>query len=529
MDTKTPSTENQRYNAPFHGDLRAVSRQSALVVVPLLIKSVNPKSVVDLGCGSGEWLSVFRELGVSDLLGVDGAWAKDMQAASVSAAFHEHDLAQALHLSRRFDLALCLELAEHLDIARAKSLVEDLTRVAPVVAFSAAIPFQDGEEHLNEQWQSYWTGLFEAQGYEPFFALRHALWENEEVKLSYRQTLICFCARHDPALIERLGQFERDTRAPADVVHPDLHLQISGELARWRRSSEHLERHVRESATEIHGLKSEIHRLRAELRRLNNYAPLRVYRSFRRAIAGAKTPRTAEPRVAQERERGDAMTSLAKLVEDCPHFHAWPDGKAANWAVPADVLRFICDQVKPGMHTLETGAGQTTVAFALAGAQHITITPDGEQIQRIQDYLRKSGIEDRVAFFQGSSDTILPTGHYIPQQLDFVFIDGAHRFPFPIIDWYYTAGRVPVGGIVAVDDCRMPSVRILHDFLAGEDDWELVQLIHVTAFFRRVRDTVNEWDWADQRINKPHLDMIARKSAPNTKDDPIVRFLRKLI
>src|SRR5688572_29866528 len=237
MDTKTPSTES-RYNGPFHNSLKAVSRQSALAVVPLLIKSVNPKSVVDLGCGHGEWLSVFRELGVSDLLGVDGAWAKDMQAASLSAALHEHDLTQPLYLSRRFDLALCLELAEHLDIARAQSLVEDLTRLAPVIAFSASIPFQGREGHRNEQWQSYWTGLFEAQGYQPFFALRHALWENEEMELSYRQTLVCFCARNHPALIERLGQFERDAPAPADVVHPDLHLKISGDLVRWQRSSD---------------------------------------------------------------------------------------------------------------------------------------------------------------------------------------------------------------------------------------------------------------------------------------------------
>ncbi len=522
MDTKTPSAESQRYNGPFHNSLRAISRQSALAVVPLLIKSINPKSVVDFGYRSGEWLSVFREFGISDLLGVDGASAKDAQVASLSAAFDEH-------LNRRFDLALCLELAEHLDIARAQAFVEGLTRLAPVVAFSSAIPSQSDEGHLNKQWQSYWTGLFEAQGYQPFFALRHALWENEDVTLSYRQTLICFCARNHPELIERLTQLEKETPVSVDVVHPDLHLQISGDLARWQRSSEHLERHVRECATEIHGLKSENHRLRTELRRLNNYAPLRVYRSFRRAMAGAKTTKTSESRVVQKREQGDGMMNLAKLIEDCPHFHAWPDGKSANWAVPPDVLRFICDQVKPDMHTLETGAGQTTVAFALAGAQHITITPDSEQIQRIQDYLRKSSLENRVAFIQGSSDTVLPTGQDIPQQLDFVFIDGAHRFPFPIIDWYYTAARVPVGGIVAVDDCRMPSVRILHDFLAGEDDWELVQLIHATAFFRRVRATVNEWDWADQRINKPHLDMIARKSAPNPKDDPIVRFLRKLI
>lgn len=527
MDTKTPSTEDQRYHGPFHNGPRAISRRSARAVVPLLVKSVDPKSVIEIG--SGEWLSAFRELGLSDLLRVDGAWATDTHADLPATAFHGHDLAQPLHLCRRFDLALCLGLAERLDVESAQSLVESLTRLAPVVAFSTVPPSQDGKRRLNEQWQSYWTDLFDAQEYEPFVALRHALWENDDVELSCRQTLICFCARNRPELIERLGELERDTRAPVDVVHPDLHLKISGDLARWRRSSERLEQRVRESSTEIHGLKSEIHRLRTEVQRLNNYAPLRVYRSLRRAMAGGSIRKNAEPRIAQERERSDAMTSLAKLIEDCPRFHAWPDGKPANWSVPADVLRFICDQVKPGMHTLETGAGQTTVAFALAGAQHITITPDGDQIQRINDYLRQSGIENRVAFVQGSSDTVLPNGQDIPQHLDFVFIDGAHRFPFPIIDWYYTEGRVPVGGIVAVDDCQMPSVRILHDFLAGEDDWELVQLIHVTAFFRRVRDTVNEWDWADQRINKPHLDMMARKSAPSTKDDPIARFLRKLI
>lgn len=511
MDTKTPSTESQHYNDTFHAGQRAIRRQSALAVVPLLIESVNPKSVVDPGSRSGEWLSVFGELGVSDLLGVDGA-AKDQA-----------------DLGRRFDLALCLDLADHADIASAQILVERLTHLAPVVLFSTAIPFQGGGEHPTAQWQSYWTGLFQAHGYNPSFALRQAVWENEDVDLSYRQSLICFCERNHPEILERLTQLDRSSQTPVDVVHPDLHLRISGDKARWQRSSERLERRVRESATEIHGLKSEIHRLRTEVRRLNNYAPLRVYRSLRRAMAGARTTRTAEPRMTSERERGDAMTSLTKLIEDCPHFHAWPDGKSANWAVPPDVLRFICEHVKPGMHTLETGAGQTTVAFALAGAEHITITPDGGQIQRIQDYLRKNGLENRVAFVQGSSDAVLPSGQDIPKRLDFVFIDGAHRFPFPILDWYYTAGRVPVGGIVAVDDCKMPSVRILHEFLAGEDDWELVQLIHVTSFFRRVRDTVNEWDWADQRINKPHLDMIARKSAASAKDDPVTRFLRKLI
>ena len=71
---------------------------------------------------------------------------------------------------------------------------------------------------------------------------------------------------------------------------------------------------------------------------------------------------------------------------------------------------------------------------------------------------------------------------------------------------------MPVGGIVLVDDYRMPSVRILYDFLDGEDEWELVKAFEVTAAFRRVKETVCEWDWADQQINKPHLERIAQKT-----------------
>jgi hypothetical protein len=202
---------------------------------------------------------------------------------------------------------------------------------------------------------------------------------------------------------------------------------------------------------------------------------------------------------------------IEKLLTDQPHFHAWPDGRPANWAVAADVLRFIAGALKPGMATLETGAGQTTAAFCIAGTRHVAVTPDEAQAGRIRAYLDGLGIDCDLTFIHQSSDIVLPAGAGIPERLDFVLIDGAHRFPFPIIDWHFTEGRVPVGGMVAVDDFRMPSVRILHDFLLGEDDWELVREFQVTSFFRRARKTENVWDWADQNINKPHLERVMHK------------------
>ena len=156
------------------------------------------------------------------------------------------------------------------------------------------------------------------------------------------------------------------------------------------------------------------------------------------------------------------MDKLEQLIEQRPHFHAWPDGKPANWAVAPDVLRFIHQNLTPGMRTLETGAGQTTVAFAIAGTQHICITPDREQAERIRAYCRLHGIDQILTFIHESSDVALPSGRSIPDALDFVLLDGAHRFPFPILDWHYTEGRLRVGGIagpprvLAPCRCRPP-------------------------------------------------------------------------
>jgi hypothetical protein len=139
-----------------------------------------------------------------------------------------------------------------------------------------------------------------------------------------------------------------------------------------------------------------------------------------------------------------------------------PTERPANWAEAPDVLRFIHQNLAPGMQVLEIEAGQTNVAFAIAGTQHTCITLDRDQAERIRGYFAQEGIDCSVAFIHESSDVALPAGRGIPETLDFILINGAHRFPFPIIDWHYTEQRLRVGGIVAVDDYPMPSVRIYY-------------------------------------------------------------------
>jgi hypothetical protein len=149
------------------------------------------------------------------------------------------------------------------------------------------------------------------------------------------------------------------------------------------------------------------------------------------------------------------------------------------------------------------------VVFALAGTQHVCVTPDRDQSARIKAYCTGHGIQSNVTFIHESSDVALSSGQDLPPELDFVFIDGAHCFPFPIIDYHFTERRLRVGGILGVDDYLMPSVRILHDFLVGENEWELICLQEKTSFFRRSANLI-VWDgkdhWSQQRLNRSFLE-----------------------
>ena len=39
------------------------NRSSAKEIVPLLVKAIKPLSVVDVGCGMGQWLDIFEKKG----------------------------------------------------------------------------------------------------------------------------------------------------------------------------------------------------------------------------------------------------------------------------------------------------------------------------------------------------------------------------------------------------------------------------------------------------------------------------------
>jgi SAM-dependent methyltransferase len=184
--------DEKSYDQKFFDDRSAGSSRSARHIIPIVLKTFTVSSVIDVGCGIGTWLCEFARLGVQNYLGIDGNYIDRDQLLISHDYFRSADLAQRFSVGR-FDLACSLEVAEHLPESSADSFVESLTKSAPVVLFSAAIPHQGGVHHVNEQWQSYWAKKFAAHGYVALDFIRPLVRHNKDVQVWYRQNTLVYC------------------------------------------------------------------------------------------------------------------------------------------------------------------------------------------------------------------------------------------------------------------------------------------------------------------------------------------------
>jgi len=204
---------NFRSGIDYDHDRNQHSLTGAKIALDRFLSMLKATSLLDVGAGKGNWLAAALQIGVHDVLGLDGVPPENRELFVDSSLIKTVDLTQPVYLNRKFDIALCLEVAEHLDAGSAHTLVETLCTHSDQVVFSAACPGQRGQHHVNCQWPAFWQQLFNARGFACFDSLRWAIWDESRIEPWYRQNV--FLARKDP---NRAGS---EARIPS-VIHPEM-------------------------------------------------------------------------------------------------------------------------------------------------------------------------------------------------------------------------------------------------------------------------------------------------------------------
>lgn len=199
--------------------------------------------------------------------------------------------------------------------------------------------------------------------------------------------------------------------------------------------------------------------------------------------------------------REQALVLVDWLLSDPPAVHAMSaslDAEIGIWSTDRDCYILLAEEASSGAHTLETGAGLSTILLAAIGAIHTCITPSQAEADRILAYCAERGIGTSSLTFQiGCSDEVLPI---MPQDpaLDLVLIDGNHGFPAPVLDWYYAASRLVSGGLVVFDDIALPAVAHLCAFVDRDPRFSSHRRTDKWVAYRRTGEGDLRQDWFEQ-------------------------------
>lgn len=215
--------EKKLYNDGFFESLKQINLTQAQAIVPIICSLVDFDSIVDFGCGVGCWLKAFSEYkGTSNIKGLDGEWLRGKELLIDNELVEYRDLSTEIRFDNKYDLVVSVEVAEHLPENTADIFIDNLTNAGDLILFSAAIPWQGGTGHINEQWPDYWERKFNLRGFECYDVVRPLCWDREEAGI-YRQNLMLYIRKSEADKYPKVLQAERNVNAMRNVVTPFLY------------------------------------------------------------------------------------------------------------------------------------------------------------------------------------------------------------------------------------------------------------------------------------------------------------------
>jgi SAM-dependent methyltransferase len=194
-------THDMIYDSEYYATtVEGPAVRSAKTISNSIFVEFAPKRVVDIGCGTGALLEAFRERGC-EVFGLEYSDTALKYCSTRHLNVAKFDLERDLIKNDwRFDVAVSMEVAEHLPEKIADRYVDALTRMAPIIVFTAAPPGQAGADHVNLQPPQYWILKFRQRGFDHAEKLSERLSENwkaaGDVETWYHKNLMIFQRNH---------------------------------------------------------------------------------------------------------------------------------------------------------------------------------------------------------------------------------------------------------------------------------------------------------------------------------------------
>jgi hypothetical protein len=154
--------------------------------------------------------------------------------------------------------------------------------------------------------------------------------------------------------------------------------------------------------------------------------------------------------------------------------------------VSSRVLRSIAqhaEQIGTIQNSVETGSGKTTLLFSHLSSNHLVFAKDvGKSVSQVKvSPLFKA---QTVTFMEGPTQGSLPNYRFT-HKVQIALIDGPHGYPFPDLEYYYFYPLLEAGGLLLVDDIKIPSIGRMFDIIKADDMFNLLEIVDNMAFFRR--------------------------------------------
>ncbi len=205
---------------------RPLTISSAKKIIKLFPNNFNPKSILDIGCGTGEWIQTFKDRYSScKFTGIDGHWIKSDDLICKDFNFFTIDLSSELYLeifNKKYDLICCLETITDLTEQKGEDLIKKICEITDMCLFSSGTPIQTHGPHKNRQWQSYWHNLFAQNEFIALDFIRPKTWNDSDVGPWYSQNCFLFVKKSWLKNNQEWQNLSLNHQFPIDIVHPKV-------------------------------------------------------------------------------------------------------------------------------------------------------------------------------------------------------------------------------------------------------------------------------------------------------------------